>query len=122
MRSRVGRIALALLAASLGLWLASSALAEEAVQSSETASAESPPEAARAFLGGVGIDPEAPRADVFLDAAVLRPFRAAKVLMGFGIFLASLPMYVIAWDVPEAWGFLVDGPFEEAFLLPLGSI
>lgn len=122
MRLRVSRSVFPLLVASLGLWLANPARAEEAAQSDVAASAESPPEVARAFLGGEGVYPEAPMADVILDAAVLRPFRAARVLMGFGIFLASLPMYVIAWDVPAAWGFLVDAPFEEAFLLPLGSI
>jgi hypothetical protein len=76
----------------------------------------------RQFLGGEIIDRTAPIADVVLDVVPIRPLRIIRVPMGFGIFLASLPMYIVAWDVPTAWDFLVDAPFEEAFLTPLGRI
>lgn len=122
MRSRVGRFARALLIASLLLWLTHPALAEEAAESSGAAGVKSAADTPRAFLGGEGIDRTAPVGDVILDIAILRPFRVAKIPLGFGIFLASLPMYLIAWDVPEAWAFLVDGPFEDAFLQPFGRI
>ncbi len=124
MRSRVDRPARALLAASLlfGLvQLARPALAEESADP-VGAAAQREADASEAPGGAIPLDPPAPLPDLILDAAVLRPFRAVKVLLGFGIFLAALPMYTVAWDVPNGFAFLVGDPFEDAFLLPLGRL
>ena len=104
----------------LGLALPARAETEEA--SGELAAEADAEASASAFLAGPGIDPDAPLGDRILDVAVLRPARVAKVAVGFGIFLGSLPMYLVAREVPEAWDYLVGTPFADAFLLPIGRI
>jgi hypothetical protein len=99
--------------AALALGLPIGANAEDAPSSEQ---------APREWLGGVGVEPDAGWFDIVLDGLVVRPLRLGKIPMGFGIFLASLPMYLVAWDVPNAWDFLVVTAVDDAIFTPIGRL
>ncbi len=66
-------------------------------------------------------EPKPAAGTVIADALVVRPLMLVRTLLGFGVFVVSLPFTVPGDHVAEAGEVLVVDPARETFMTPLGE-
>ena len=56
------------------------------------------------------------------DALLVRPLGIAATVLGFGLFVISVPFSALGGNVPEAWNAMVARPAVFTFARPLGDL
>lgn len=56
------------------------------------------------------------------DAIIVRPLGIVATVLGFGLFVISVPFSALGGNVPEAWDAMVTRPAVFTFARPLGEL